>query len=291
MPWIPCEYYDNPQLAKEDLAAELWAFATTVLEIFSQGRSPQYSRDELPHLRDNYDRNNGLAPVSCPNCPAQILAIIRDGWSKDPDKRFSQQNIFARLSSAKQALTPNYARPKIPDDNDETASLRSESDYSDTTEEIYLNGHSDSESIERTPQLNSAVSHHAFDMTNSVHLLKNGKLTCEHKIGEGHYGLVFKGVYQLKNRKDPIPVAIKTLNERNHARDFKREIRIMQTLKHPNIVRILDHVDDGTTQSIIMEYIECGAFSIYLSANKPRLTNERLLRFAYDIAKVKPCEI
>lgn len=38
--------------------------------------------------------------------------------------------------------------------------------------------------------------------------------------------------------------------------------------------------------SIIMEYLECGSFIVYLSSKKPNLTNEKLLQFALDIAKV-----
>lgn len=42
IPWIPYEYHNNLEQAKLDFKAEVWAYATTVWEIFSRGRSPTY---------------------------------------------------------------------------------------------------------------------------------------------------------------------------------------------------------------------------------------------------------
>lgn len=38
--WIPPEYHSNSNNARETIKADVWAFATTLWEIFSYGASP-----------------------------------------------------------------------------------------------------------------------------------------------------------------------------------------------------------------------------------------------------------
>lgn len=40
LPWIPFEYHNKMEDAKRDFKAEVWAYATTMWEIFSRGKSP-----------------------------------------------------------------------------------------------------------------------------------------------------------------------------------------------------------------------------------------------------------
>ncbi|CAK9814452.1 Tyrosine-protein kinase hopscotch [Anthophora quadrimaculata] len=88
------------------------------------------------------------------------------------------------------------------------------------------------------------------------------------RIGQGYYGEVYRGILERENGKDvePQQVAIKKLKTRAleaDIRDFEREIAIMKTLKHPNVVQILGS---------------------YLKIHKQELTYRRLLGFALDIA-------
>lgn len=85
VPWIPQEYHGNLEYAKKDLKAEIYAYATTIWEIFSLGKKP------VGHIQAKRSINDfGL----------EICEIIRDGWSSDPDKRFTPQNIFTKLLEA-----------------------------------------------------------------------------------------------------------------------------------------------------------------------------------------------
>lgn len=42
LPWIPFEYHNCMEQAKYDFKAEVWAYSTTIWEIFSRGRSPTF---------------------------------------------------------------------------------------------------------------------------------------------------------------------------------------------------------------------------------------------------------
>lgn len=127
-----------------------------------------------------------------------------------------------------------------------------------------------------------------FDTTPSVLEIKNGKVIFKEKIGEGHYGTVHLGEVRYNSPGNARElVAIKTLKAIKAPKlndDFMREIEIMETLDHPNIVKIKHWIQKPFC--IIMEYLEGGSFLVYLKSRKPNLTNQILLGFALDIARV-----
>jgi len=64
----------------------------------------------------------------------------------------------------------------------------------------------------------------------------------KNQVGEGTFGDVFKAVY----RDDGVPVAIKKIKMENEAQGFPitaiREIKILNVLKHENIVELKEVV-------------------------------------------------
>lgn len=305
--WIPFEFHRNLELAKLDPDAELWAFATTVWEIFSRGKPLEKIGVET--LRENYSRSRAILPIPAKDCPEQMYLTMMSGWSQDPDKRFNQQLIFSRLASIKESISSNYSSvdEMTTTTSVDSTSVRSKNSAMSTyTDETMINGSSGSEpslnsysdysrNDDRTPLLHhqNGITHPMypqsyFDETPSVVPLSNGKVIYKEKIGEGHYGTVHRGEFHFYSiNYEPVQVAIKTLKScfsSPHANlDFMREIQIMKNLNHPNIVKILTTIDKPQV-SIIMEYVECGSFLIYLSSKKPNLTDVKLLRFALDIA-------
>lgn len=88
--------------------------------------------------------------------------------------------------------------------------------------------------------------------------------------------------------QDERQVAIKlfrTIESTEHYKDFQREAKIMRSLEHENIVKIYDYREEPLL--IIMEFINNGALLTYLSIERPRLTEKKLLGFAANIAKVR----
>lgn len=117
-----------------------------------------------------------------------------------------------------------------------------------------------------------------------IELDEGGQIIYQGKIGSGNYGIVFRG--QLEYEQTIQQVAIKQFKatpDKNSLKDFEREIKIMQSLQHPNIVKIITWMHHPSIL-IIMEYMRHGSFHMYLSAHSPSLTTQRLLKFAKDIA-------
>lgn len=109
------------------------------------------------------------------------------------------------------------------------------------------------------------------------------------RIGQGFYGEVYRGTLEYVGDKDiePRQVAIKKLKSSalaSSVQDFEREIAIMKTLKHPNIVEILGVYQDPEV-SLVMEFVQHGSLQSYLKIYRETLTTKQLLTYALDIAK------
>ena len=86
LPWIPVEYYTNFNKVRNDIKADIWAFATTIWEIFSHGKTP-------PLL---YMTKNHKLPKP-KGCNDNIYEIMLAGWSIEAHNRISPQLIFPKL--------------------------------------------------------------------------------------------------------------------------------------------------------------------------------------------------
>jgi serine/threonine protein kinase len=109
-----------------------------------------------------------------------------------------------------------------------------------------------------------------------------GRYAVGQKIGSGGMGDVFRGLDQRSNS----PVAIKVLKA-ELATDamitrFRREGEALRQLNHPNIVTLLDAVQENEQYYLIMELVEGGALDDLLR-RIPRLPVEQILNITLDV--------
>ncbi|XP_016939268.1 tyrosine-protein kinase hopscotch [Drosophila suzukii] len=261
-PWIPTKYYRNLQAAKLDQYTQLWAFATTIYEIFSRCKDDLRNLTQDQLIRQRNTDGNILKMLDPDLCPTLMFETIMDGWSDDEEKRFSHHDIFSRLNTIKAVILPNYMPP--PD--------------------LATNGAGEEEIVDRSdvpcnypfPRSNMLM---VIPLTSECRVIYN----MENMIGQGHYGTVFKGHLEFNDKDHPREqVAIKMLNTMQVSTDFHREIGIMRTLVHPNIVKFKYWAEKS--HCIIMEYLS-GSFDDYLRFERPNLKDSRLVAFALDIAQ------
>src|SRR5689334_4046887 len=102
------------------------------------------------------------------------------------------------------------------------------------------------------------------------------------KIGSGGMGDVFRAVDQQTNT----PVAVKVLKaelaDGEMVARFRREGEALRQLNHPNIVALLDAVQEDGEDFLIMELVEGGALDEILRQNS-RLPLQRVLNIALDL--------
>ncbi|XP_031475824.1 probable serine/threonine-protein kinase At1g01540 [Nymphaea colorata] len=83
----------------------------------------------------------------------------------------------------------------------------------------------------------------------------------ENVIGEGGYGIVYRGVLQ-----DNTSVAVKNLlNNRGQAeREFKVEVEAIGRVRHKNLVRLLGYCAEGAHRLLVYEYLDNGNLEQWL---------------------------
>ena len=104
-------------------------------------------------------------------------------------------------------------------------------------------------------------------------------------IAEGMMGSVYRGEDVLSGKK----VAIKALNkdllgeQSTLLERFRREGEALKELNHPNIIQLIDIIEQGQEHFLIMDLFESG--SLYdLLQNQPKLSIERVLEIGLDLA-------
>lgn len=104
----------------------------------------------------------------------------------------------------------------------------------------------------------------------------------QRELGEGGMGSVFLA-HDI--RTDTL-VAVKHLkpevSKPERIKRFSREGAALRQLNHPNIVKLLDTVEENGQHYLIMEYVSGGDLAQYLK--KQKLSIEQLLRYALDLA-------
>ncbi|KAK1300552.1 Serine/threonine-protein kinase CTR1 [Acorus calamus] len=112
-----------------------------------------------------------------------------------------------------------------------------------------------------------------------------GELVLKERIGAGSFGTVHRADWHGSD------VAVKILMEKDFHpewfKEFVREVAIMKSLRHPNIVLFMGAVTQPPNLSIVTEYLSRG--SLYRLLRRPGvrelLDERRRLNMAYDVAK------
>lgn len=93
VPWIPIEDYENLNGSRNNMKADIWAYATTLWEIFSRGVTPV-----VENPIEYFSAGNRLQkPPECNTLHGIYEHIMKSGWEPDSDRRFSPQKIFTLL--------------------------------------------------------------------------------------------------------------------------------------------------------------------------------------------------
>lgn len=118
-PWIPFEHHDSLDKPKLDFKADMWAYATTLWEIFSYGRSPmieevgsRINTNELYSLSMlmlfsvlQFSRApESKRPRRPANCPENIHKIMKKGWNEKSEGPLSPQTLISELIKIREFL-------------------------------------------------------------------------------------------------------------------------------------------------------------------------------------------
>ncbi|KAL6838511.1 hypothetical protein ACP4OV_031756 [Aristida adscensionis] len=137
--------------------------------------------------------------------------------------------------------------------------------------------------IEGTQQLRNTVSDLSLAADDLI--IPWNELVLKEKIGAGSFGTVHRADWHGSD------VAVKILMEQDfhpeRFREFMREVAIMKSLRHPNIVLFMGAVTEPPNLSIVTEYLSRGSLYklLHRSGAKDVLDERRRLNMAFDVAK------
>nr|ANA91281.1 Jak [Penaeus japonicus] len=350
--WIPREHHNQPDMAIKDITTDIWAFSTTLWQIFSKGKDPLPGAD-LGQVKKLYEAGCLLPRPDL--CPIDLYKVMERCWSRDPQarrqpqaimrdvnqilyqvfnsrKNHSYQTIYRASTSAAEDDEEEDNSNDLDDENGSITTQVTTLTLSDgTTTEFVVNevpgsfvddlisigsnfypmpmAYNDAYSESASPD--AAGSTFAENLTSEKKLselllpplaaqrlpevphipseplqLYKSDITFDIKIGEGYYGVVYRG--EMKDPSGRVEtVAIKTLKAAGQIEDHMREINIMKKLDHKNVVRLCGLCEgDGEELYMIMEYLKEGSLRAYIIRCKDQIEDRNLLKFALDIAEV-----
>ncbi|GKV52260.1 hypothetical protein SLEP1_g58848 [Rubroshorea leprosula] len=103
------------------------------------------------------------------------------------------------------------------------------------------------------------------------------------KLGEGGYGLVFKGKLRSGNL-----VAVKLLNKsKANGQDFINEVATIGRVHHVNVVRLIGFCVEGSKRALVYDFMPNGSLDkiIFSSENNTSLTCQRMFEIALGVAR------
>uniref|UniRef100_A0A672UZA7 Tyrosine-protein kinase n=1 Tax=Strigops habroptila TaxID=2489341 RepID=A0A672UZA7_STRHB len=247
IPWVPPECIENPK--QLSLATDKWSFGTTLWEICSGGDKPLSALDSSRKLQFYEDRHQ----LPAPNW-TELANLINNCMDYEPDFRPSFRAIIRDLNSL---FTPDYE-------------LLTESDMLPNM---------------RIGALGFSGAFEDRDPTQ----FEERHLKFLQQLGKGNFGSVEMCRYDPLQDNTGEVVAVKKLQHstEEHLRDFEREIEILKSLQHDNIVKYKGVCYSAGRRNLrlIMEYLPYGSLRDYLQKHKERLDHKKLLLYASQICK------
>ncbi|KAL3288358.1 hypothetical protein HHI36_002806 [Cryptolaemus montrouzieri] len=335
--WVPVECYANLDYARRSSSADVWAFSTTLWEIFTYGE--EIVTKNLVEAKEMY--KSGKILPKPPPCPDNIYQVMRECWHLDSDRRKQPQAIMRdinqilyqvynsrRIHSYAKVFTKSKANgvPSMSGaSTDSIFSNKTESTCISQSDDLITCANDDDLSVSSSyagrlsecallnsqdmlnygetlscdfsnilSNFNFSTATTSLDSINSMQSIFELDAGCnvvlQGRIGQGFYGEVYKATleyYDNESEKSPRQVAVKKLKSSgisSSLQDFEREINIMKTLQHPNIIEILGVVRDPEIL-LVMEFVQHGSLQSYLKIYRESLSTKQLLKYALDIAK------
>ncbi|XP_066284363.1 hepatocyte growth factor receptor-like isoform X1 [Branchiostoma lanceolatum] len=121
-------------------------------------------------------------------------------------------------------------------------------------------------------------------------LIPRHKLHLHNIIGKGFFGSVFYGTYQHPEEKEPVRVAIKTLNtdncDMNDIENFLREGIMMKDFNHEHVLHLVG-VSLPTTGAplVVLPYMKLGDLHSFIRNPQQLLTVQDILGFALQVGE------
>uniref|UniRef100_A0A8C9YKD0 non-specific protein-tyrosine kinase n=1 Tax=Sander lucioperca TaxID=283035 RepID=A0A8C9YKD0_SANLU len=247
IPWVSPECVEDP--ANLSMAADKWSFGTTLWEICSGGEKPLATLDNSKKTLFYDDHHQLPAPKW-----TELANLITSCMDYEPTFRPTFRAVIRDLHSL---FTPDYE-------------LIVDSD------------------ILPNRTVGSGWSTGGFEIQEPAQFEERHLIFLQ-QLGKGNFGSVEMCRYDPLQDNTGEVVAVKKLQHSTaeHIRDFEREIEILKSLQHENIVKYKGVCYSAGRRNLclIMEYLPFGSLRDYLMKNKERIDHKKLAHYMSQICK------
>ncbi|KAL5013231.1 hypothetical protein ScPMuIL_007501 [Solemya velum] len=298
LPWVDVEVYEKSDpLLRLSQDGDIYAFGTTLWEMFSHGISPLHSE---PWTKLSFQEAKKFFS-DYKEWP--IPLILRDMKKRSNDLDENEKEEFHLLIETINTLIRDCHRSG----NDECSTLPSPQEilkrldgkfgnieycigYSPPVEaEVPVNN---DQSPDKAEDVHPAISRQRQRTLSEFIKISDLSINKESPLGEGEFGKVFKGVYTAAASGERIKVAVKqpkrdmVTHATEHWKEWTYESDILRELDNPNIVKYIGLC--RTEKLIVMELVEGPSLYVYLvkcSEQSSRPGDEKMNKICNDIAK------
>lgn len=102
-------------------------------------------------------------------------------------------------------------------------------------------------------------------------------------IAKGAFGIVYKAKSKLSGQTVAVKIISKNSNKKGTIIQIQRELNILQSLSHPNILKLIEYYESQNNVYIVTEYIQHGNLKDYLSQHKDKITEQQIKTIAYTL--------
>ncbi|XP_051923027.1 tyrosine-protein kinase JAK2 isoform X2 [Hippocampus zosterae] len=247
IPWVPPECIEDP--ARLSPAADKWGYGVTLWELCGGGERPLAALDDSQKRLFYEDRRRLPAPKW-----TELADLIADCTDYEPTFRPSFGAVIRDLNGL---LAPDY---ELIGDGDILPAR----------------------TAARGPTAGGLESREPARF-------EERHLRFLQQLGKGNFGSVEMCRYDPLQDNTGEVVAVKKLQHgtAEHIRDFEREIDILKSLQHDNIVKYKGVCYSAGRRNLrlVMEYLPFGSLRDYLIKNKERMDRHKLMRYTSQICK------
>ena len=113
-----------------------------------------------------------------------------------------------------------------------------------------------------------------------------GKYQIQRTIGKGNFAKVKLARHTVTGREVAIKIIEKSQLTQSTLQKVFREVKIMKTLNHPNIVRLFEVIEEGTKLYLVMEYASGGEVFDFLVAHGRMKEKDARVKFRQIVSAV-----
>ncbi|KAJ1511332.1 MAP/microtubule affinity-regulating kinase 3, partial [Coelomomyces lativittatus] len=116
-----------------------------------------------------------------------------------------------------------------------------------------------------------------------------GNYTFIKTLGEGNFAKVKLAKHKMTAQEVAVKIIDKTQLDEKKLNKLYREVRIMKSLHHPNIVRLYEVIETRSTVFLVMEYSSGGELYDYLVVHGRMKEKEARSKFRQILSAVSYC--